>query len=1140
MKFCLELLMLISKSAVRLFLLQLLFINVLTAAGNAQSISEVEVNVMFTDATIREVFRALEKRTEYGFSYESSLVQNKNTFSGSYNATSLTVILKDLSKTFQIRFKRINKTIYVSRLNQQKDAQEAEKVIEEVGRTRTIKGKVLDGGTGETLFGVSVRVEGELIGTNTNVDGLFELEVPDITEFLMFSYIGYEKKRVSIVGKENLVVRLVSTITDLDDVVVVGYSTKKTTDITGAIGSIKAERIQNLPVNGIEQALQGQVAGVQVTNDGAPGGGVSVRIRGYGTLGDNEPLYIIDGMPTKFNLNQFSTNDIADIQVLKDAAATAIYGSRAANGVIIINTKKGKQGGLTVNFNAQTGVQQPTNLPVMVNTQQYADLLWQAQINSGISPSNDLFGNGSQPVIPELIDGEKIPASLPGTQWFDELFNPAMMQSYDLSIQSGGKDVSNYTSLSYMDQEGIMEFTGFEKATFRTNTVVTKERFAFGENLTLSLTDTRVVPTNQALGSRIIHAYRINPVVPIFDNNGDYAGPVNGVQGALNPLGVNYLDRNDRTQAKRIFGNLFVEYEFQEGLSFKSTLGIDYSDINRKDYDPAYQMGVTARGSTSFFQVEASQFQYVISNTLQYKKVINDHSISALLGQEAIRNTYSEVGGSSSDFITNDLDFIQLNTGNGQSSNFSGGTEWALLSYFAKIDYQYKDRYLLTASLRRDGSSRFSENNRYALFPSFSLGWKLDKEDFFNVAAISELKIRASYGQSGNQEIGDFPAFSTYSSSAWDTFYAIDGSNDRATIGFKPTRIGNPDVKWETTSQVNLGVDLSLTSGFFLNLDLFDKTTRDILLQRPTLAIEGQADAPFVNLGEMKNKGIELNLGYEGVVSNDFTFSVSANASVVRNEVTRLADDVVQLTGLVNNTFSRNLILSVTEVGQPIAQFYGHIVDGIFRSQQEVQAHADQPGKGLGRLRFRDLNGDGVVDDNDRTFIGSPHPDLIFGMNTSVNYKNFDFSMTLQGVLGNELFNFTRYYTDFYYDLGNRHSRILDAWTPSNSNSSIPMVASVDVNNELRPSTYFIEDGSFMRVKNLQLGYSLSLKETFIKKLRIYFQAQNLLTITNYEGIDPEVGLAAQDGQRRDLDIGIDRGVYPNSRILLFGLNFTF
>ncbi|MEL7118374.1 MAG: TonB-dependent receptor [Bacteroidota bacterium] len=1007
---------------------------------------------------------------------------------------------------------------------------------------QVVRGSVNDD-KGEPLIGATVVLKETGEGTVTDENGKFVLYTPEKGAYtVIVSFVGFDTREIEINNETQLNITLKPSFSELEEVVVIGYTSSKPKDFTGAIKSVDGNQIDYLPVNGIEQALQAQVAGVQVTNEGAPGGASSVRIRGYGTIGDNDPLYIIDGVPTKTGLNQFSNADIENIQVLKDASATAIYGSRAANGVVIINTKKGSQDGLKLQFNSYASVQQPINLPEMLNAEQYANLLWQAQRNSGISPSNDLFGSAENPVIPEYIDAEGIiPASIPGTDWFDEVFNPALMQSYNLSVQSGKEGIKNYTAASYLEQEGIMENTGFKKYTFRTNTELKAGILTIGENLAVSVTNTQSVTTNQALGSRMIHTYRINPVVPIRDVNGDFAGPVNGVQGALNPIGLNYLDRNDRVLNNRIFGNLFVDLEFLPGLNLRSTLGVDYADINTKDYDPKYKMGITERGETIFFQSEASRLQLMFNNTLQYKLLKGDHKLTALIGQEAIKFTANDIGGVSSNFITDDIDFIQLNTGSGQSSNFSGGTEWALLSFFGRVDYQFRGTYLFGASIRRDGSSRFSESNRYSIFPAFSAGWRISNERFLkSISIIDDAMVRVSYGKSGNQEIGDFPSFSTFSSDAWDSYYAIDGSNDRATIGFKPTRIGNPNIKWETTTQANFGLDIRFLKRFEINLDYFIKNTEDILLQRPTLAIEGQADAPFVNLGKMENKGMELSLGYQSKEGQDFSYQLNGNISIIRNKVIRLADDVVQLTGLVNNTYSRNLILTVTQEGLPISQFYGHVVEGIFETQQEVQAHATQEGKGIGRLKFSDLNKDGIIDDNDKTIIGNPHPDLFFGFNANLYYKNFDFSLLIQGVQGVEIYNFTRYYTDFYYDLGNRHVRTLDAWSPINTDSDVPLLAAVDVNNELRPSTYFIEDGSFLRIKNIQLGYTFALGKNQGRSLRIYAQAQNLLTLTSYEGIDPEIGLVNSFDTRRNLDIGVDRGVYPNARIFLTGLSLNF
>ncbi len=1133
----LKLVMWLTKSAFYLFLIELISLQLLVANNTeAQSLKEVKVSLNLFDATPGQFFAAIEERTDFQFVHNRSVSKVTHPISYYSKDETLENVLLYAAREWGLQFRRINQTISVSRAP--KKQEDSQKVLE---LDRTITGKVTDSETGEPLIGATIQMKGTSIGTVTDIDGNFKLAVPDDIEEIQISYIGYESKYLGVGAQTLFNITLSVEKATMSEVVVVGYSSEKPKDFTGSISSVNGNQVNQLPVNGIEQALQGQVAGVQVTSNGAPGSGTSVRIRGYGTLGNNDPLYIVDGIPTRFGLNQFSNADIDNIQVLKDAAATAIYGARAANGVVIINTKHGNIGNLKVNANFQFGVQAPVNLPSMVNTEQYANMLWQAQINSGVKPTNDLFGDGPQPIIPEFIDEEeKIRASVPGTDWFNELFDPAPFQSYNISVASGKKGIKNYTSFSYLDQDGIMAYTGFTKYNFRTNTEVSQGILTVGENLSLSSTNTQSVPTNRALGSRMIHAYRINPIVPVRDIKGNFAGPVNGVQGALNPIGINALDANDRTIENRLFGNVYAAIEIIKGLNFKSNFGFDYSDINTKDYDFRYQMGVTNRGETSFFQAEASRFQYTINNILQFKRKIGFHDFSFLLGQEAIKFNTNEIGGTSSNFVTDDIDFIQLNTGTGQSSNFSSGSEWALSSYFTRVNYQFNDKYLLSASMRRDGSSRFSKSNRFALFPALSAGWRLTEESFLKDQSLfNELKLRFSFGQSGNQEIGDFPSFSTFSASAWDTYYSINGSNDKATIGFKPTRIGNDKVKWETTQQINFGLDIGFYKGLILNFDYFIKETYDILIQRPTLAIEGQAAAPFVNLGNMQNKGLELNLEYRYGAGKDWSLGLNGNLSIVRNKVVKLADDVAQLTGLASNTYSRNLILSVTEVGQPIAQFYGHIADGIFKTQQDVQSHADQDGKAIGRIRYRDLNDDGVVDSNDRTFIGNPHPDFIYGFTLSASYSSFDLSILLQGVQGVDLYNFTRYYTDFYYDLGNRHDRILDAWTPSNSDSNIPSLSAVDTNNELRPSTYFIEDGSYLRIKNIRVGYQIPLARKIFDRIYSYVQVQNLFTFTKYEGIDPEVGLVNNTDPERNLDIGVDRGVYPNPRIVLVGLNIT-
>ena len=1122
------------------FLLSLLWIG-------AKAQTKVDLNLI--DVSVLEVIERIEAASDYRFIYNRDDVQQYEIERLSFQATKVPEILEYIETQVPLEFlvRRKSVSIRVNLDALQQDQYAANKRAAEL-KENQIRGVVRNSSTGESLIGAAVYFKDyPTKGTVTDLSGRFQLSIPKGSQFLIISYVGFQDQEVSIGTQTEIEVELSVAASTLDEVVVVGYTEKKVKDLTGAVGLVKLEEVKNQPINSLEQALQGRVAGTQVTSDGAPGGGVSVRIRGYGTIGDNEPLYIIDGVPTKSGLNQFNVNDIASMQILKDAAATAIYGARAANGVVIITTKKGKyEGEQKILFDHYIGVQEASNLPAMLNTQEYADLFWQAQKNAGLIPSNDVFGsNAEAPIVPEFLDAEQtIRSNQAGTDWFGELFAPALIQSYNLGYVSGTERGRMAFSASYFNQEGIIRYTGFERYTLRSNTEfkAAKDILKIGQNISFSYSDRTAVPANAALGSRIIHAYRMNPIVPVRDINGNWASSVKGVQGAENPVALNFFDRNDQRLSSRIFGNVYAILEPIKNLKLKTNFGIDYELFNLKNYSPRFQMGDALRAVNSFEQINRNTLNWVWNNTLSYSRQFQKHKLNFLAGTEAIRFNLEEFGASRDNFFTDDLNYIYLNSGEGQQTNFGEGTRWALFSIFGRLDYSFDEKYLLGVALRRDGSSRFSSSNRYAVFPAFSVAWRLSSEPFLKAnKLLDDLKLRLSWGQSGNQEIGDFASFSSFATNSNDTNYDLNGTNSSVITGFTPNRLGNPNIVWETTSQSNIGVDATMFDYHLrFSVDYFIKNTENILLQRPTLAIEGQAEPPFVNAGRMKNQGLELQIAYSGNIGQDFSFELSLNGTAVRNEVLELADDVEFIPGFVSNSSTRNLTISRTQVGLPIAQLYGHVVEGIFNSQGEVDSHAEQVGKAIGRLKFQDLNGDGLIDDKDRTVIGNPHPDYVYGMNFNARYKNFDCSIFLQGVQGVELYNFTRYYTDFYFDLGNRHSRILEAWSPNNTNTSIPRLASVDTNNELRPSTYFVEDGSFLRLKNLQIAYTFYFNNTQHKQLRVFIQGSNLFTLTKYQGIDPEVSLASYSSRNRNLDLGVDRGIYPNSRVLSIGANLEF
>lgn len=1106
-----------------------------------------QLNLDLRNTDLLEIIKTIEKQSDFRFSYDEPAAKSIKIDRFTINDGSIEDVLNQLENEAEFTFVRAGNLIGIKILESDKDDSDDSDLKSdqelELSMTQQIElsGSVTDMTTAAPLIGAAVISKKNGIGTITDIDGQFYINLPEDSEVLIVSYVGYQDKEIDILNKSVINVELKPVPALLDEVIVIGYTEKKIKDLTGSVGVVQLDGIETQPLNSIEQAIQGRVAGVQVTNDGAPGGGISVRIRGYGTLGDNEPLYIIDGVPTKSGLNQFSINDFASVQVLKDAAATAIYGARAANGVVILTTKKGDyQSGQKITFDSYIGMQEATNLPEMLNTQEYADLFWQAQKNSGLIPSNEVFGMDREtPMIPEFLDAaQTIPSNQEGTAWLDELFAPALIHSYSLGYQSGNEQSRVALSATYFEQEGILQYTDFDRYTIRSNTEIKSKNdiIKIGQNLTLSYSDIAVAPANAALGSRIIHAYRMNPIVPLRDINGNWASSVKGVQGAENPVALSYFDRNDERISSRIFANAYLSVTPIPDLVLKTDLGVDYDLFNFKNYSPRFKMGDAERAVNSFQQVNSTSLNWVWNNTLKYKKDFGSHHLSGLIGSEAIRFRYDEFGATRDSYFTDDLDYVYLSSGEGQQTNFGGGTRWAIFSLFGRLDYDFADKYLVGASVRRDGSSRFSASNRFALFPAVSIGWRLSSESFLQpLSWLDDLKLRASWGQSGNQEIGDFAAFSSFATNSNNTNYDLNGLNNSVVTGFAANRLGNPNIVWETTTQTNIGLDASLFDyRLTFSTDFFLKNTEDILLQRPTLAIEGNAEAPFTNAGRMKNMGVEFQMAYRTSPVKDFSYEVSANATIVRNEVLELADDIKFIPGFISNTATRNLTISRTEVSLPIAQLYGHVVEGIFNSQTEVNSHAEQVGKGIGRLKFKDLNNDGVINDDDRTVIGNPHPDLMYGLNFKANYKQLDFSLFIQGVQGVDLYNFTRYYTDFYFDLGNRHKRILDAWSPNNTNATIPRIASVDINNELRPSTYFVEDGSFLRVKNLQIGYTFPMNRG---KLRMYLQGNNIFTITDYQGIDPEVSLFSYNSRDRNLDLGVDRGIYPNSSVYTFGIN---
>ena len=691
-----------------------------------------------------------------------------------------------------------------------------------------------------------------------------------------------------------------------------------------------------------------------------------------------------------------------------------------------------------------------------------------------------------------------------------------------------------------------MDYTGFKRVSLRVNTEHTiLKRLKIGENFTASYGNSTQASTNAVNGGVVFDAYRLPSIIPVRDETGNFAGPAAGLGDAGNPLRALYNARDNATKTLRGLGNAYAELELVDHLFVRSSIGIDYLSSNFRGFAPSYVEGIVNNPTSNLITNNANSITGTWTNTARYSRDFGEHNLAAVAGTEAIQNADEGFNAYRENFLINDLNFRYLDAGQGVQNNGGTGSAWSLFSLFGRLDYNYASKYLFSASVRRDGSSRFPRNNRYAVFPAFSAGWRLSEESFFKeIGWLSNLKLRASWGQSGNQEIGNYPSFDIYGLSPTNTNYPITGSNGSVQTGYTARAIGSPNLKWETSTQTDFGLDFGmLRNRLNFSMDIFEKTTSDVLVRVPRPALAGEVLVPYEHAGRIRNRGLEFQAGYQSDQAKDFHWGISANGSVVRNVVLSLGEGNLSIPGYVSNNLTRGLSLSRTEVGKPVAYFYGYVVDGIFQNQSEVDAAAAQKGKAIGRWRYKDLNGDGVVNEKDQQQIGKPQPDFTYGVNLNAAYKGFDLSLFVQGVQGISIYNFSKYHTDFAFDPFNKSTRILDSWTPQNTGATLPQLSKTNVNDELRPSTYFVENGSYARLKDLQLGYTLPAAWTAGIKaasLRVYVQAQNLFTVTKYQGMDPEVNLQNYGSADRNLDQNVDRGYYPQPRGVLFGVNARF
>jgi TonB-linked SusC/RagA family outer membrane protein len=1096
-----------------------------------------KINLNVKDVSIKQIFTQIEQQIDNKFIYMSDQKFLQKRISVTIKNQDLSQALAVLKTKVNLDFKITNNGVLVKELSQitQKNTQKKSQ------ETRKVTGVVLDG-SNLPVPGASVFVAGTTIETTTNFEGKFTLEVPANTTTLSIGYVGFDTKEINIENKSEIIVMLSEAASQLDEVLVVGYGTEKRRNVTASISTVKMKDIVSQPKANVVEMLEGRLAGVQIMSDNSPGGGSSIRVRGFSTINNNDPLVIIDGVPASNGLNGINPSDIETLQVLKDAASSSIYGSRAANGVVVITTKKGgKSGESEMQFDGYSGVQSAFNLPKMLNAQQYGDLLWQATKNDGKIPSSSIYGNNpNSATIPAYLNtANTIPSG--DVKWINEIMQPAAVHSYNLSMAKGDKKGQHSFSLGYFNQEGIIRYTGFERYSARFNSSYkVKEFLTIGENFTASYAEQVAANTNVSLGSIVYDALQFPSIVPVYDINGNFAGnPINDI---ANPLGNLTRAKDNKQKRIQALGNVFASVKVSD-FTFKTSLGLDYQSYNYRGFSPVYNEILTQNVKNSLTTSNSFNYQLTFSNTLNYAKQIGAHSLDVLLGQEAIKYYYEGFGASRQNFLYEDLNFRYLSYGTENQLNTGTAEEWALNSYFGRVNYNFNQKYLVSATVRRDGTSRLANNN-WGTFPAVSAGWRVDKEDFFDFGNnFSSFLLRASWGQTGNQQLPSYSTIDSYSNNNNYSDYAIAGGQNLVSTGLTQTRVANADLSWETTTQKTIGVDL----GFFndklkVTAEYYNKETNDILVYNVVpLTYGGTNDGQWINDGQMKNSGFELDINFSDKISH-FSYDLALNLTRYKNELTAL-NSVAYLGIPSSSLHSINFGQEVSRsaVGQPIGSFYGYVADGLFRSQQEVTDYGMQPNAQAGDIKFKDVNGDGLVDSKDRTFIGSPHPDLMLGFNVNLKYKQFDLGMFFNGSFGNDLYNLTKYKTGFFNQSAyNKNAALLGAWTVDNPNSDIPRLSLDDRNNNIRPSSYYVEDGSYFKLNNLQLGYTFAPEVLEGMKLRIYTQASNVFTITNYSGMTPQIGLQNYSSSNRNLDIGVDRGIYPPSRTFTFGCNLNF
>lgn len=995
---------------------------------------------------------------------------------------------------------------------------------------RVVQGSVSDV-EGNLLPGVTIMVGGTTVGTISDAEGFYSISIPGQEKSLTFSFIGYVAQTLDVVGRQILNVVLKEDLTKIEEVVVIGYGQQKKSDLSGAIVNVGVDKLADVASPNLVSTLGGRLAGVSVQqNGGGPNPATSIRIRGTGTLNDNNPLIVIDDI-IGADLEAVNPTDIETMTVLKDASAAAIYGSRAASGVVLIKTKRGKTDMKpTVKFDAYYGFSTPSRKLDMLTASQLATIY------------NEASDNDKTPRMEEFAN----PAAMrDATDWQDEVLRTASMQSYNLSLSGGGATNNYNLGFTAQDNKGILLNTYNKRYTFRINSdYKIGKGFKFGESINLNFKQRRGINTRWDNTGAMVTTLAYHPDVPVYYEDGTYHGVLSSNYGDLrNPVGM--LQRNtERNRFFQLEANAYLQYEILPGLSAKvsgslKVIDNDSKAFNVKEPEPGKPNFVN--GLTMFRGINIG---WIGEGLLYYDKNIGQHKLNTMLGFSAMKDTGEDLSASKSGFDFEYPSFQYLNAGTLNPVCYGGYSENGLVSGLLRINYSYADKYIVALNMRTDGSSKFAKENRWGYFPSFSAAWRMTQEKFMtNISCLDDLKLRVSYGSLGNQSVASYAYLATYATSLPDGRYTFGPGTQTLYQGYYAGVMANPDLKWETTTQANVGMDVALfNSKLLLNLDYYDKRTKDILISPPALGAYGSIGSQLINGATVHNKGIEATVTYRNQV-RDFSYDVSFNISSYTNEVISLGNNAQPIYG---PKFRDAYSITRTDIGQSIGYFYGYKTAGIFNSEAEVKSYTNAKGELYqalaqpGDFKYMDVNQDGVLDSDDRTNLGDAVPDFCYGLNLDLGYKNFDLNIFMQGVQGTQIWNAIRYTFGFTGLKYNYFAEVMDRWTPDNTTATVPRATWMDPNNNKRPSDYYLEDGSYLRMKNLSLGYTVPkvlTRRIGLEKIRFYASAQNLFTFTSYSGYDPELGI---DTIGADLESNVDRGQYPQSVSYSFGVNLIF